>query len=232
MLVKRRELYQRVGGARKIGGRPSSPRGEHGLGGVVAADGRRRAPPRRAPEPHSEHRATSVWTPHCWAGVSSRARLEAHGHSRSPWKMWPPGIASSVLDVLRDLGLDAGLAVGVAGDAVDRAARRGARPARRSRAATARSLAPGVAVEQRGRGVQAEVGERVGALRHVAEDRRVGQRVAVDLAGHRRGHPAGRRVGVRRLELGVVLGRRGACRRTRRSGRSRTSAGAAGRAGS
>ena len=64
--------------------------------------------------------------------------------------------------------------------------------------------------EQPGRGVQAEVGERVRAGRHVAEDARVGQRVAVDLARQRVGQLAaiGRRPGGLqfRRALGEVQG--------------------------
>ena len=71
------------------------------------------------------------------------------------------------------------------------------------------------------RGVQAEVGQRVHALRgQRPEDRGVGQRVAVDLARHApTGSRAGRRLGVGRLRAGCSPRRRGGCRRTRPPGR-------------
>ena len=138
------------------------------------------------------------------------------------------------LDVLRDLGLDARVAVGIGADAVaDRADEvlvEGGDRALDGELLGGRTLR---SVEQAGRGVQPEVGQRVRtAVGEVAEDRGVAERVAVDLAGHRRGHLAGRRLGVRRLELACSPHRGAGCRRRRPPGRRRTRARAAGRGGS
>ena len=89
-----------------------------------------------------------------------------------------------------------------------------------------------VGVEERGRGVQPEVGQRVRRAGPLAEDRGVAEAVAVDLAGQRVGHRAAGRGGVRLLELAVVLVEvERAGERDRRVGAGAQRA-AAGRAGS
>ena len=71
------------------GGAPARP------GRVVAAEAADRAAAPRARAAQQHVGQVRCATPHRWAGVSRRARFGAHGQSRSPWKMWPPGIARS-----------------------------------------------------------------------------------------------------------------------------------------
>ena len=127
-------------------------------------------------------------TPHCWAGVSRRARFGAHGQSRSPWKMWPPGMARSASMSCGIFASMHGLPSRVGGRQT-RSARRGARRARRSPARPRRrAWRLRVGRRRAEAGVcSAEVGQRVRA--GWRESPRIDgsvRRVAVDLARHRR----------------------------------------------
>ncbi|CAO0833571.1 hypothetical protein SMICM17S_13273 [Streptomyces microflavus] len=118
------------------------------------------------------------------------------------------GQAQIAFEVERGLGLDAGFAVLVEGQAVgDRLLQVGVEF---GEGGLEQGGAGGVVVggEEPGRGVQAEEGQGLVAARGEvgAEDRGVGQRVAVDLGRRGGGEPAGRRVPVGVGQLPVPLG--------------------------
>ena len=114
-----------------------------------------------------------------------RPRRSANGHDRSRWKMLPPGMPQLALEVERRLRLDAGLAVASRQQAVgDRLGEHGVERAQRRRRAAPRA-------RRRCRRANSRAGvcrpKRVSVCAPAAcssgpEDRRVGERVAVDLA--------------------------------------------------
>lgn len=112
------------------------------------------------------------------------------------------------LQVERGLGLDAGLAPLVEGEAVGDRLLQVRVQFGEGRLQQGRTGGVVVGGEEPGRGVQAEEGEGLIAARGEvgAEDRRVGQRVAVDLGGRGGGQPSRRRVPVGVGELPVPLG--------------------------
>lgn len=112
------------------------------------------------------------------------------------------------LQVERGLGLDAGLAPLVEGEAVGDRLLQVRVQFGEGRLQQGRAGGVVVGGEEPGRGVQAEEGEGLVAARGEvgAEDRRVGQRVAVDLGGRGGGQPSRRRVPVGVGELPVPLG--------------------------
>ena len=149
-------------------------------------------PPRRAPAPHTNTLAWAVSTPQ----RPSSSASSANGHCRSRWKMWPPGIprlASISSGPITSMHAGSSEAVGdrLVEHAVERAQDRRRRRGQR---------AVGVVAEQPRRHVQAEQRQRLhaGGPQLGAEDRRVGQRVAVDLARRQVRHHAGRGLAVGR----------------------------------
>ena len=127
----------------------------------------------------------------------------ANGHCRSRWKMWPPGIASAA-SISR--GPITSMQSRVEQAVLDRLVQHAVERAPRSRLAVGQR-AGRVVAEQPGRHVQAEQRQRLrpGRPQVRAEDRRVGQRVAVDLARRQVGHGPGRGLAVGALQLLVAL---------------------------
>ena len=181
------------------------------------------APPRRAPEPHSSTRRYGrsrrpSARPGCSSSVAGRRATASRGRRGRCGRPASPGRPR------RPAGSSPRCRAGRRASRArqpTRSARRGARRARRAPAATATSLrCRRVGVEQRGRGVQAEVGQRVRARRG---SRRRGSRGRS--ASGSRPRPAcavgtcpAAASAYAALELGVVLGRGGGSRRTRPRG--------------
>ena len=144
-------------------------------------------PPRRAPAPPRCTLAMSVSVPQAPASASS----SANGQARSRWKMLPRGQRQLVLEVERRLGLEARLAVRPAQQAVlDRLGEH--RVERPQRGLQRLASPPPVPCSNSRAGVCSANSVSVCGGRRRAEDARVGQRVAVDLARQRRRHAAAR----------------------------------------
>ena len=167
------------------------------------------APPRRAPDPHSRMRGCAVATPQRSAAVSRGSSSSRNGHDSGPWKMLPPGMftarsMSSVVLVSMHGRPAASVMITVSiGSASTEFSEASTAACSRARSS---SLFSGVA--SRCGNVQPEHGERLGSgCRELGrEDRRVAQRVAVDLAGQRVRDVAGcgGRVGVTQLRAQLV----------------------------
>ena len=160
----------------------------------------------------------------------SAAASAAQGQLRSPWKMWPPGIRRSASTSCGILASMQGRPSRVAGDdRLDRVdevlVERGDRARDRQLLALRARRRVG---EQRGGQVQAEVRQRVGPVGNLAQDRGIGQRVAVDLARQARGDLPGGGLRVGPLERRGSPRPGAGSRRTRSAGPRPTPAAAAG----
>ncbi len=170
---------------------------------VVAGDAAHRAAAPRAGPAHEHAVARGLHAP----AARPPRRLRRTATSRSRWKMWPPGMPSSASSSSGVWASRHGRPVGRVQQAVlDRLGQHGVDRRQRGRH---RRRARGVVVgakQPRGH-VQPEHGQRVHArgLELGTEDRRVGERVAVGLAGRQLGDLPGGRLGMRALELVIAL---------------------------